>query len=67
MKIAPKRYSYSDLIELSLYSDLKSYLRPNNRIMMNSSEEYERIVDLLTENSVNFIAKSKREIIVEPL
>jgi hypothetical protein len=65
MKLASTRHSYSDLIELSVYGDLKTSLRPNHRIVLSTNDEFERIVEILTENNVHFVVKSKKEILIE--
>lgn len=56
------KYSYSQLIELSLYSDLKSSLTGNVRLLLSSNTEYADTIELLTNLDIQYVAKSKREI-----
>jgi hypothetical protein len=62
MKLTPTKYSYSDFIEFSIYGDLKSSLKPNDRLNLNSDEEFDDVQLMLNEIDVPFIIKSKREI-----
>ena len=62
LKLTAIRFSYSDLMELSIYSDLKATLRPNHRIMLSTNEEAEEVSDLLASLGIPFLIKSKREI-----
>ncbi|HEY0055970.1 MAG TPA: hypothetical protein VGB63_11480 [Pedobacter sp.] len=61
-KKSTSKFSYSDIIELSIYSDLKTALRPNSRILLNTNEESIEVEDMLTNLNIPFIIKSKREL-----
>jgi hypothetical protein len=63
-KLTPTRYTYADFIEFNIYSDLKSALRPDDRILLNSSKEYSDVVELLKEVEIPYIAKSKKEVVI---
>ncbi|MEJ6981455.1 hypothetical protein WG906_13385 [Pedobacter sp. P351] len=62
MKLTPTRYSYPEFIEFSIYGDLKSSFKPNDRLTLNSDEEFEDVQSRLSEIKVPFLIKSKREI-----
>jgi hypothetical protein len=61
-KKSTSKFSYSDIIELSIYSDLKTALRPNSRILLNTNEECVEIEGMLATSNIPFVQKSKREI-----
>lgn len=62
MKLTPTKYNYSEIIEFSIYGDLKSSLKPNDRLSLSSKEEFEDVKNRLTDIGVPFIIKSKLEI-----
>ena len=62
MKLSPTNYNYSEIIEFSIYGDLKSSLKPNDRLSLNSKEEFEDVKTRLTDIGVPFMIKSKHEI-----
>jgi hypothetical protein len=62
MNLTPTKYSYSEFIELSIYADLKSAIKVNDRLTVSSDQELADVKEKLTENNLFFIEKSKREI-----
>jgi hypothetical protein len=62
MNLSPTKYSYSEFIELSIYADLKGTLKPNDRLLVTSEDEFSDIKEKLHESNILFIEKSKKEI-----
>ncbi len=61
-KKSTSKFSYSDIIELSIYSDLKTALRPNSRILLSTNEESVEVEDMLKNLEIQYVTKSKREL-----
>ena len=66
MNLAHTKYSYAELMELSIYSDLKGTLKANDRLLLNSDSEFEKVKDILSSESIPFMVKTKREISIAP-
>jgi hypothetical protein len=64
MNLSVAKYSYREFIELAIYADLKSSLKPNDRLVVASNEELHDVKEKLTDNEICFIEKSKREICI---
>lgn len=64
MKITPTRYTYFDIVEFSLYSDLKAILKADDKIVLQSNQEYTNVIETLKEIDIPHFQKSKREIII---
>jgi hypothetical protein len=61
---ATVKYTYDEFIELAIYADLTSTLKPSNKITAARDSEYEDIIDRLKENNIPFEIKSKREVVI---
>lgn len=66
MKTTPARYSYFDIVEFNLYADLKAILKADDKIVLQSNEEYTKVVETLKEIDIPHLEKSKREIVIMP-
>ncbi len=61
---ATVKYTYDEFIELAIYADLTSSLKPGNKITATRDSEYEDITDRLKENNISFEIKTKREVVI---
>ncbi|MBC8053672.1 MAG: hypothetical protein H7Y13_11465 [Sphingobacteriaceae bacterium] len=62
MNLTANKYSYSEFIELSVYADLASSLKPNDRLILSSEKEFIDVKERLAEHGIFFVEKSKKEI-----
>ena len=63
-KRVTSKFSYLDLMELSIYSDLKTALRSNYKIILSSDQELKKVTEMLESANISFLLKSKREILI---
>ena len=65
MSLKSAKYTFPDLVELTLYSDLASGLKNNDRVIIETDEEFNSVKEMLMENKIGFKVKSKREVLIQ--
>ena len=67
LKLTAIKYSYFELMDLSLNTDLKTALRPNHRILLTNDQEVKEVSELLKDQDIPFVLKGRKEIWIEKL
>ncbi|WP_207536195.1 hypothetical protein [Desertivirga arenae] len=65
MSLKSAKYTFPDLVELTLYADLAAGLKNNDRVVIDTDEEFMSVKEILTENNIGYKVKSKREVLIQ--
>jgi hypothetical protein len=65
MSLKSAKYTFPDLVELTLYADLASGLKNNDRVVIDTDEEFLSVKEMLAEYNIGFKVKSKREVLIQ--
>jgi hypothetical protein len=65
MSLKSAKYTFPDLVELTLYADLASGLKNNDRVVIDTDEEFNSVKEMLSEYNIGYKVKSKREVLIQ--